>query len=632
MGMKQKMKTSLNNPAIFSLVLILSVFQMMTVTWGFFVHGTNGFSLNSSLVFSIATWIAYSFIYVALVLLPAYLAAKFFNISVKSIAFITIALTSLVMLFLVTDLMIYDLYNFHFNGFVWNLITTKGGTSSLGSGNDAYFSAGLSFLFGLLVNALIWMLSVYCVNKQYWHYSVRRIASFFMVVVISQMLMYGVADIYNVGEVLSTAKSYPFHRNVTFRGAAEKYFGIQSVRTAGTKLSIGTSSIKYPLAPIQFEPVDQPMNIVVLVAESLRWDRLDPAYMPNTWRFAQKGLFFKNHYSSGNGTREGLFGMFYGLYGSYWNSFLYNNKSPLLIDRLIDLNYEFDIRTSAKFSYPEFNKTLFSRIPLSQLYEADDAKKPFQRDEQNATDFIRFIKSRDKNKPFMSFFFFESTHARYDFPDERVIAEPYLKDFNYWGVSRKSLLPKIGELKNRYTNSAHWVDVQLGRIYDQIEKEGLLDNTIIVVTGDHGEEFMEKGFWGHNSSFVEEQVHVPLVMWVPGQSHTEYTKTTSHMDISTTLLQKLGASADSSHYSLGENILNESSRKYIVTSDWHSIGLITDSMKYRISYSNNAFGNWSPTNKMDLPLDESAANEVMVEYQPEIIDAIKNTTKFLVKK
>ena len=323
--------------------------------------------------------------------------------------------------------------------------------------------------------------------------------------------------------------------------------------------------------------------------------------------------------------------MFYGLYGSYWSSFLYNNKSPLLIDRLIDLNYEFDIRTSAKFSYPEFNKTIFSRIPLSKLYEADDAKKPFQRDEQNATNFIDFIKSRDKNKPFMSFFFFESTHARYDFPGESVIAEPYLKDFNYWGVSRKSLLPKIGELKNRYTNSAHWLDVQLGRIYEQIEKEGLLDNTIIVVTGDHGEEFMEKGFWGHNSSFVEEQVHVPLVMWVPGQSHKEYTKTTSHMDIATTLLQKLGASADSSHYSLGENILKESSRKYIVTSDWHSIGLITDSMKYRISYSNNAFDNWAPTNKMDLPLDESAASEVMVEHQPEIIDAIKNTTKFLVK-
>jgi hypothetical protein len=295
------------------------------------------------------------------------------------------------------------------------------------------------------------------------------------------------------------------------------------------------------------------------------------------------------------------------------------------------LNYEFDIRTSAKFSYPEFNKTLFSRIPLSKLYEADDAKKPFQRDEQNATDFIEFIKSRDKNKPFMSFFFFESTHARYDFPDESVIAEPYLKDFNYWGVSRISLLPKIGELRNRHTNSAHWLDVQLGRIYEQIEKEGLLDNTIIIVTGDHGEEFMEKGFWGHNSSFVEEQVHVPLVMWVPGQFHKEYKKTTSHMDIPTTLLQKLGASADSSHYSLGENILKESSRKYIVTSDWHSIGLITDLMKYRISYSNSAFDSWLPTNKIDMPLDESEAKKVIIEYQPEIIDAIKNTTKFLVK-
>ena len=280
--MKLKMKSSIKNTPIFSLVMIFSVFQMMTVTWGFFVHGANGFALSPSLVFSIVTWISYSFIYVALILLPAYAAAKFFNIKVRSVALFTIPLTSLVMLFLVTDLMIYDLYNFHFNGFVWNLITTKGGTSSLGSGNDVYLSAGLSLLFSLLINTLIWIVSLYCVNKKYWHYSVRRVIVFFMFVVFSQMLMYGVADIYNVGKVLSTAKSYPFHRNVTFRSAAEKYFGIKSVRTAGTKLSIGTSSVKYPLAPIHFKPVDKPMNIVILVAESLRWDRLDPTYMPNT--------------------------------------------------------------------------------------------------------------------------------------------------------------------------------------------------------------------------------------------------------------------------------------------------------------------------------------------------------------
>jgi len=615
----------------FILFILLSAVHMMTITWGFFDHAVSSYTLNMVLFFNVFTWTGYSFVYVLLVLLPVYVVSKLFKIQNKLKAALSITLTSAVVLFLAADLMIYDLYNFHFNGFIWNLVTTKGGMSSLGGGNNTYIAIALSALFTVLIQIVIWLISFYLVKKLHWQLNWRSLIGLLAPIMLAQMVMYGFSDIKNTGAILSSAQAYPFYKKVTFRSAAESLFGIQSIRTAGNKLSIGTSSIHYPLAPVHFETVDKPMNIVFLVAESLRWDRLDPAYMPNTWRFAQKGLFFKNHYSSGNGTREGLFGLFYGLYGSYWNSFLYNNQSPLLIDRLIDLNYEFDIRTSAKFSYPEFNKTLFSRIPLSKLYEADDAKKPFQRDEQNATDFIEFIKSRDKNKPFMSFFFFESTHARYDFPDESVIAEPYLKDFNYWGVSRKSLLPKIGELRNRYTNSAHWLDVQLGRIYEQIEKEGLLDNTIIIVTGDHGEEFMEKGFWGHNSSFVEEQVHVPLVMWVPGQFHKEYKKTTSHMDIPTTLLQKLGASADSSHYSLGENILKESSRKYIVTSDWHSIGLITDLMKYRISYSNSAFDSWLPTNKIDMPLDESEAKKVIIEYQPEIIDAIKNTTKFLVK-
>ena len=134
------------------------------------------------------------------------------------------------------------------------------------------------------------------------------------------------------------------------------------------------------------------------------------------------------------------------------------------MDRLQALGYQLDIRTSAKFSYPEFNKTLFAKVPLSQLHEASDRLKPWQRDELNATQLIDAISKRDKTKSFMSFFFFESTHARYEFPESSVIATPYLKDVNYWGMSRESLKPQIGELKNRDTNAAHWATTTTGAV------------------------------------------------------------------------------------------------------------------------------------------------------------------------
>lgn len=615
----------------FWLFVVLTTIHMATVTWGFFDHAVTSYSFNLEFLFNVLVWVSYSFIYVLIVLLPIYLVCNFLKLNLKFIAVLSVILTTLVLLFLGADLMIYDLYNFHFNGFVWNLITTRGGVSSLGGGNNTYFSVALTALLTLAIQAGLWFLSQIIVKKLHVTLRWSTLILFFVPLFLVQILIYGVADVKSNGAVLASAQAYPFYKKVTFRSAAEKYLGIKSVRQNDNKLSINTSRLNYPLHPISFNTVEKPVNIVFLVSESLRWDRLTPEIMPNTWNLAQKGLFYKNHYSGGNGTREGLFGMFYGLYGSYWNSFLYAQQSPLVIDRMIELGYQFDIRTSAKFSYPEFNKTLFLKIPLAKLHEEADHKIPWQRDEDNTTGLIDFIQHRDKAKPFMSFFFFESTHARYDFPETNIIAKPYLKDVNYWGMSRKSLAPKIGELKNRYTNAAHWIDIQLGRVYDQLEKEGLLENTIIIVTGDHGEEFLEKGFWGHNSSFVEEQAHVPMVMWVPNQTHKEFTQVTSHLDVGTTLLQILGAPEDTTGYSLGQNMLKDMNRKFIVVSDWHSISVMTDDMKYRIPYASKGFENWQPTGPKDEPLTPDQAQLLMSKNQPVILEAIKNSSKFLIK-
>ncbi len=616
---------------VYLFFVILSAIHMMVVAWGFFEHATEGLSWGVPMLFNVLVWVCYSLIYVSLLLIPLFGVVKLFGFSGKITAAFAIVMSSIAMLLLSADLMIYDLYNFHFNGFIWNLVTTRGGISSLGSGTNTYFAIVFSALVTIGIQCVLWLISAWLIKTTDFNLEWKHLLWFILPWMAVQTGIYGVADIKNNGAVLASAQAYPFYKKVTFRSLAKK-IGIDAVRKNDSQLSIDTSRIQYPLTKVVFSSVAHPPNIVILAAESLRWDRLTPEIMPNAWRLAQKGLHFRQHYSSGNGTREGLFGMFYGLYGSYWNSFLYAQQSPLLIDRAQSLGYEFDMRTSAKFSYPEFNKTLFAKVPLAKLHEEDDNKAPWERDRDNATGLIDFVHKADKTKPFMTFFFFESTHARYDFPEEAVIASPYLKDVNYWGMSRKSLAPKIGELKNRYTNSAHWIDVQVGRIYDALEAEGLLENTVIIITGDHGEEFLEKGFWGHNSSFVEEQTHVPMVMWVPGQAHQEIDYMTSHLDIGTTLLQLLGAPKDSHAYSLGSNILEAADRKYIVVSDWHSIGVMAADMKYRIPYSNKGFEHWEPVSAKDEPLDEARSSALLKTHQGTILDAVKNSSLFLQRK
>ena len=603
---------------------LFTVAHMLYTTWGFLQHGISMGSKGT--LFNVLAWASYSAVYALIGLIFAYLCARFNR--AKLCMIVAVLFSSITLLLVQADLMIYDLYNFHFNGFVWNLVTTKGGLESLGGDSNTYFAVAMSVAITIALQALAWFISAKIkITKVKWRY----IIALLIPLMLGERVLYGIADVQNNAAILDSAYSYPFYKKVTFRSFAEK-LGYKAERSAHNKISVNTGRLQYPLAPVSFSAVKTPPNIVILAVESLRWDRLTPEIMPNTYALAQKGLWYKQHYSSGNGTREGLFGMFYGLYGSYWSSFLHAQQSPLLMDRLQALDYQLDIRTSAKFSYPEFNKTLFATVPLSQLHEASDTLKPWQRDELNATQLIDFINKRDKTKPLMSFFFFESTHARYEFPESSIIATPYLKDVNYWGMSRESLKPQIGALKNRYTNAAHWVDVQVGRVVDALTQQGMLDNTIIIVTGDHGEEFMEKGFWGHNSSFVEEQTHTPFVMWVPNTAHAEINRLTSHLDVSATLLPLLGAPKDVHSYGLGSSLLEQSARKFIVVSDWHSISVLTNDMKYRIPYLSKGFEHWQPTDAHDKPLQADAVSKVLADNQASILQSIKNTSQFLMLK
>lgn len=59
-------------------------------------------------------------------------------------------------------------------------------------------------------------------------------------------------------------------------------------------------------------------------------------------------------------------------------------------------------------------------------------------------------------------------------------------------------------------------DHYLGELLDRLEAEGFLENTVIVVASDHGEEFLEHGFWGHGKDLYVEQTHVPLILAGPG--------------------------------------------------------------------------------------------------------------------
>src|SRR5699024_3018392 len=94
---------------------------------------------------------------------------------------------------------------------------------------------------------------------------------------------------------------------------------------------------------------------------------------------------------------------------------------------------------------------------------------------------------------------------------------------------------------NLYKNSVHFVDSLVGKALDKLRAQGLMDDTRIVITGDHGQEFDDTGlgYWGHNGNYSRFQTKVPLVIHWPGKGSGRVEYFTSHFDIAPTLMKRV---------------------------------------------------------------------------------------------
>jgi hypothetical protein len=511
---------------------------------------------------------------------------------------------SLTHLLAIIDQVIYRMYSFHINGFVWNLVLTKGGIQSMAAGRGTvvvFFLvvAGILLAEILILTACIRIKRPFFPSKLLWR---RAAAALLLLCIFLQAVGYGISSFTGYAPILTAAGVFPMYMPVTFRHQLEKLGFTPHRNTELTLQSKDSMYMNYPLRELKRVENPKHYNIVWLVAESLAAPMLTEEIMPATWAFSQKSIRFLNHYSGGSGTRMAVFSMFYGLYGNYWFPCLNEQRSPVLMDILQEDDYQIELFTSAAFTYPEFDKTVFARVPKSHMHEAP-AAQGWESDRINVSLILDFLDKRDPVKPFMVFLFYESPHAPYNFPPETAIQKDYLKDFNYATTNIKE---NIAGIKNRYINACRHLDTQIERILNYLEAHSLLDSTIVIITGDHGEEFLEHGKWGHNSAFTEEQIQTPLVLWIPGQKPREIPWMTSHLDIPATLLTQLGVTNPPSDYSLGYDLLGEEKRTFTVVADWNSLCYVDADCKVTVPLKSLMFTTNKITTLRDQPADEPA--------------------------
>lgn len=573
------------------------------------------------------TWLLYSLYY----LLPAIIVTATIWLIFKNAkavyitAIFTGGITSLLMY---ANAKLFSLYGMFFNGFIFNLVTTPGGIESLGgsSASDAGFAL-ITIGFFSFQASILWFARWLHEKKSAPQLQLRLLPSIALIATVLVHMGFAL-DSYTTNQLNVVAQSIPFYQTVSARGFF-KSLGFTTQREAKIKVK---GKLNYPLNPIQIKEPTKPYNIIWLTSESWRADTLNEKVMPNSWEFAKNAARFTRNYSTGNGTRMGVFGMFTGIPGNYWFPFLEERRGAAIIDVLEKQQYQMSFYTSAKFSYPEFDKTIFAHVPTDLLHDNNIGASGWENDRNNVTSLLSFIDNRDKTKPFFTFMFFESPHARYYFPPESVIATPYRDDLNYATLSKTALRNDIVPIKNRYINSVHHLDMQYGRIFDYLKQHQLLDNTIVILVGDHGEEFMEHGFWGHNSTFVDEQVRTPLVIYKPDTTPLVSDQMTSHMDIVPTIMPLLGVTNPSSDYATGYNLLAGEKRSHTYISDWDKVTYVDDEVKITQPVNAKSFALMTASRGDDSALPSDERKAIMQKKQSAMVQLVQDLSKFFKKK
>ncbi|MHC6526027.1 DUF3413 domain-containing protein [Vibrio proteolyticus] len=366
--------------------------------------------------------------------------------------------------------------------------------------------------------------------------------------------------------------------------------------------------LNYPLNPLQTMPLTRPKDIMLLVIDSWRYDTFSQAVSPTIWQLAQQGVTYQNHISTGNATRTGIFGLFYGMPGTYWHAFLANQRSPVLIDRLQQLNYQMGIFTSAQLIKPEFNRTVFRNVPDLRIRSEGDS--PSAKDRNLTDDWKNWYQNVDHAKPAFSFLFYDAPHG-YDFPATYPHKfEPMLDELNYLALNNET---DPTPLFNRYKTSVHYVDSLVKEVVDTLKAQDKLDDTVIIITGDHGQELNDNklNFWGHNSNFTDPQVKVPFIIVAPDVkklANAQYLNAlSSHEDVVPTLMVNyLGVANPLTDYSTGEDLFGPfKQRGWIMSSKYSGYGIITPDSILEV----NTAGGYESLDKRNRPTDRPLNSE-----------------------
>ena len=290
---------------------------------------------------------------------------------------------------------------------------------------------------------------------------------------------------------------------------------------------------------------DERPNVIVVVLESTRYDKTslsggeEVASTPNLEALASEGLVAHRTRAVLPHTTKSLFSILCGRFPTMQKRVV-EVSSDLRVQCLPSMLSEAGYSTifmQSSWGTFEWRPRLVHRLGYESFKAWEDVQGQSlgylaSDDESLVKPFGAWLDEVDAgNKPFLATFLTSATH------------HPYRLSRRANKRAKKDKLKRKSQ-EDRYLRLIEAEDKMLGGLLKELETRGLRDNTYVVVVGDHGEGFGEKGVKQHDNNFYEEGLRVPLVITGPGIDHYEVPGNASLIDVTPTLLGLLGIPVD----------------------------------------------------------------------------------------
>ncbi len=246
-------------------------------------------------------------------------------------------------------------------------------------------------------------------------------------------------------------------------------------------------------------PVRRPLSVLMVIMESvgMRYLELYGAQYhdtPNMIRLAQEGVRFDSFYAARPATSSAMAALFCSIYPNMgWDAISREARDmvvPGIAQALAARGYRTAFIHEGSLAY-DGEAAFLAHHGFDEIYdEKVDADVP--RDVSLLPAAMNWLR-KDTSRPFFLVLWTKDTHY------------PYFAAQNIdYGVK--------DEMLNRYLNAIHSSDHLIGSLAESLKAMGIADDTLLVVTGDHGEAFSEHSQRIHDFTVYEEEVHVPLLM------------------------------------------------------------------------------------------------------------------------